>query len=289
MNTSLSTFLTAYKAELEASNKRFNDLMFRRALNAKIDLSCIDRIMQGIEDDQPRFNKWCEIMAKRKQDEEDQICCVCYECEADQPLKCSHKLCPTCYDKLTQCPLCRKCYKEPVDEREVWVRAFLANIERVQGLMDENDEWYQRPVDVFLTNRNNCFRVCFRSPAIAQEWLHNRGIVNYGQPGSRNMIELESIDEVIDLMQLMVQLGRRFEMILSHPIHRVVVTNQDNGRFKADCTTLRHAWNLKNYIGVGRCRYCGSGHQNLVIDIPCLFELMSFLSLPTHIQVQEPY
>jgi hypothetical protein len=56
MNTSLSIFLTAYKTELEASNKRFNDLMFRRALNAKIDLSCIDRIMQGIKDDQPRFD-----------------------------------------------------------------------------------------------------------------------------------------------------------------------------------------------------------------------------------------
>ena len=60
MNTSLNTFLTEYKTELEASNKRFNDLMFRRALITKIDLTCIDHIIQGIEDDQPRFNKWCE-------------------------------------------------------------------------------------------------------------------------------------------------------------------------------------------------------------------------------------
>jgi hypothetical protein len=276
-------------SDLEASNKRFNDLMFRRALNTKIDMTCIDRINQGIQNDKPRFDKWCEIMAKRKQDEEDKLCCVCYECEADQPLKCSHKLCPTCYDKLTQCPLCREQFKEPVDEREVWTRAFLADIERVQRLVNEDDEWYQRPVDVFLTNRNNRFRVCLRSPAIAQEWLHTRGIINYGQPGSRNMIELESIDEVIVLMQLMVQLGRRFEMMLSHPIHRVVVTNQDNGRFKADCATLRHAWNLKHYIGVSRCHYCGSGHQNLVIYIPSLFDLMSFLSLPIEIQAQEPY
>ena len=134
MNICLNTFLTEYKTELEASNKRFNDFMFRRALNTKIDLTCIDRIIQGIEDDQPRFNKWCENMAKRKQDDEDKICCVCYECEADQPLKCSHKLCPTCYDKLTQCPLCREQFKEPVDEdfeypdgydvgNDVWLRS----------------------------------------------------------------------------------------------------------------------------------------------------------------------
>ena len=133
MNTSLNTFLTEYKAELEANNKRFNDLMFRRALNATIDLSCIDRIIQGIADDQPGFNKWCEKMAKRKQDDEDKICCVCYECEADKPLKCSHKLCPTCYDKLTQFPLCREQFKEPVEEyfeypdgydvgNDVWLR-----------------------------------------------------------------------------------------------------------------------------------------------------------------------
>ena len=287
MNTSLNTFLTEYKTELEASNKRFNDLMFRRALITKIDLTCIDHIIQGIEDDQPRFNKWCEIMAKRKQDEEDKICCVCYECEADQPLKCSHKLCPTCYDKLTQCPSCREQFKEPVDEGEVWARAFLADIERVQRLVNEDDEWYQRPLDLLITNRSNRFRVCFRNPVLAQQWLDTRGIINNSQ--GRNMIDLENIDDVIDLMRRMVQLGRRFEMILNHPIHRVVVTNQDNGRFKADCTTLRHAWNLKNYIGVGRCQYCGSGHQNLVIDIPCLFELMSFFSLAIEIQVQEPY
>jgi hypothetical protein len=287
MNTCLNTFLTEYKTESEANDKRFNDLMFRRALNTKIDMTCIDRIKQGIEDDQPRFNKWCEIMAKRKQDEEDKICCVCYECEADQPLKCSHKLCPTCYDKLTQCPLCREQFKEPVDEHEVWARAFLADIERVQRLVNEDDEWYQRPLDLLITNRSNRFRVCFRSPALAQQWLHTRGTVNNSQ--GRNMIDLENIDDVIDLMRRMVQLGRRFEMILSHPIHRVVVTNQDNGRFKADCSTSNHMWNLYQYIGVSRCRYCGSGYQHVVIDIPSLIDLMSFLSLPIETQVQEPY
>jgi hypothetical protein len=274
---------------MEADNKRFIDLMFQRALNIKIDLTCIDRIMQGIKDDQPRFDKWCEIMAKRKQDEEDKLCCVCYDLEANQPLKCSHKLCPTCYDKLTQCPLCRTRYKEPVDEREAWARALLADIERVQRLVNEDDEWYQRPLDLFITNRNDRFRVCFRTQWICQEWLLDRNITNYSQPGGRNMIDLESVDDVIDLMRLMVQLGRRFDMILSHPVHRVVVTNQENGRFKVDCSTSDHMWNLYQYIGVSRCRYCGSGNQHVVIDIPCLSELMSFLSLPFHVQARAPY
>jgi hypothetical protein len=108
MNTNLNTFLAAYTVELEASNKRFNDLlfrralntkidltcidrikqgiqddhprfdslMFRRALNTKIDLSCVDRIMQGIEDDRPRFDKLCEIIGKRKQNKDDKLCCI---------------------------------------------------------------------------------------------------------------------------------------------------------------------------------------------------------------------
>ena len=60
----LNQFLPGYIADMEADNKRFIDLMFERALIIKIDLSCIDRIMQGIKDDQPRFDKWCEVMAK---------------------------------------------------------------------------------------------------------------------------------------------------------------------------------------------------------------------------------
>ena len=72
----LNKFIAEYTADMEADNRRFTDLMFQRALNIKIDLTCIDRIMQGIKDDQPRFDKWCEVMAKRKQDEEDKICCV---------------------------------------------------------------------------------------------------------------------------------------------------------------------------------------------------------------------
>ena len=61
----LNQFITGYIADMEADNKRFIDLMFERALIIKIDLSCIDRIMQGIKDDQPQFDKWCEVMAKK--------------------------------------------------------------------------------------------------------------------------------------------------------------------------------------------------------------------------------
>jgi len=61
---SLNQFLTGYIADMEADNKRFIDLMFLRAINLNIDLTCIDNIMQGIKDDQPLFDKWCEVMAK---------------------------------------------------------------------------------------------------------------------------------------------------------------------------------------------------------------------------------
>jgi pyruvate-formate lyase-activating enzyme len=62
----LNQFLADYTAKMEADNRRFIDLMFQRALNIKIDLTCIDRIVQGIKDDQPRFDKLCDIMAKHK-------------------------------------------------------------------------------------------------------------------------------------------------------------------------------------------------------------------------------
>jgi hypothetical protein len=155
--------------------------------------------------------------------------------------------------------------------------------------MNENDEWHQRPLDLFITVRNTRFVVCFRTQWICQEWLLDRNIVNFSQPDDGNMIELFDIEDVIDLMEYTTMINRRFEMELSHPLHRVVVTNQENGRFKAACTTLRHAMNLQYYIGRRRCGYCGGGPtQHLIIDIPCLSELMSFLSLPFHVQAQEP-
>ena len=61
----LNKFIAEYTADMEADNRRFIDLMFQRAIIIKIDLSCIDRIMQGIKDDQPQFDKWCEVMAKK--------------------------------------------------------------------------------------------------------------------------------------------------------------------------------------------------------------------------------
>jgi len=61
---SLNQVLTGYIADMEADNKRFIDLLFLRAINLNIDLTCIDNIMQGIKDDQPLFDKWCEVMAK---------------------------------------------------------------------------------------------------------------------------------------------------------------------------------------------------------------------------------
>ena len=143
-------------------------------------------------------------------------------------------------------------------------------------------------LDLCITVRNTRFVVCFRTQWICQEWLIDRNIINFSQPDDGNIIELYDIDDVIDLLQLTVLLGRRFEMVLSHPVHRVVITNQENGRFRAVCTTYRHAWNLYWNIGVSRCSLIGRGHQQEVIDIPCLSELMMFLSLPFHVQVREP-
>ena len=118
--------------------------------------------------------------------------------------------------------------------------------------MDENDAWHRRPIDVFITNYH-------------------------------------SIDEAEDLMRRAVALHQRFEMTLRNRQYSVKVTNQEDGRFKANCNTLAHAWNLKNYVGIGTCRYCGSAGNNFGIDIPSLFRLLIFLSLPIEMQVAEPY
>jgi hypothetical protein len=40
-------------------------------------------------------------------DEEAYNCCVCYEPFANAPLKCVHRLCPECFEKLDTCPQCR--------------------------------------------------------------------------------------------------------------------------------------------------------------------------------------
>ena len=53
-----------------------------------------------------------EIEGRLKADEEEFTCCVCFELFANVKLECSHKLCPTCHDKLDTCPLCRVKFKE---------------------------------------------------------------------------------------------------------------------------------------------------------------------------------
>ena len=45
-------------------------------------------------------------------DEEAYSCCVCYEPFANAPLKCVHRLCPTCFEKLDACPQCRVPFRE---------------------------------------------------------------------------------------------------------------------------------------------------------------------------------
>ena len=53
-----------------------------------------------------------EVEGRLKADEEELTCCVCFELFANVKLECSHKLCPTCHDKLDTCPLCRVRFKE---------------------------------------------------------------------------------------------------------------------------------------------------------------------------------
>ena len=278
MNTSLSTFLTAYKTELEASNKRFNDLMFRRALNTKIDMTCIDRIKQGIQNDKPRFDKWCEIMAKRKQDEEDKICCVCYECEADQPLKCSHKLCPTCYDKLTKCPMCRKCDKEPVDDS-------IAEHERFQRLLAAHIAWNARTIDVKIKMRNaDIFDISFPSVARAvqiQRWLKSRSIryrVN------TNKLSIRGTGNIIGLVRQLVEQNMRVEISIRH----ATVTNQRDGKYQVRCSSMQHVYNLTDYIvDTGNSwggLYTGTCQVSGIENLTCL---MNFLTLPIEQQLQE--
>ena len=275
---SLEQFLSGYIADMEADNKRFIDLLFLRAINLNIDLTCIDNIMQGIKDDQPLFDKWYETMAKQKQDEEDKLCCVCYDLEATQPLKCSHKLCPTCYDKLTKCPMCRTCYKEPV----------------VTQIRDENfvrelatDEWYQRPLDFFITTRSSRFLVCFRSQWFCQQWLFDNNIINWNQQDDGNIIELYDVNDVIDLMECAVMRRLRFQLELSNPIHTVIINNQENRRYRVICNRWRHAMNLQAYIGTGRSGYSSNEPtRHLITDVEYLTDLMRFLSLPVHVQDQ---
>lgn len=65
-------------------------------------------------------------------DEDAQMCCVCYEPFANARLKCVHRLCPECFDKLDTCPMCRTVYKErpPPDDTFHWCN-FYASIRNI--------------------------------------------------------------------------------------------------------------------------------------------------------------
>ena len=52
-----------------------------------------------------------DLENRLKADEEKYMCNVCYEPFANVKLNCPHFLCPTCYDKLDTCPMCRKQFK----------------------------------------------------------------------------------------------------------------------------------------------------------------------------------
>jgi hypothetical protein len=53
-----------------------------------------------------------DIEQRLKADEDKYMCCVCFEPFANASLKCSHKLCPDCFEKLDACPMCRVKFKE---------------------------------------------------------------------------------------------------------------------------------------------------------------------------------
>ena len=55
-----------------------------------------------------------DIEQRLEEDEDKYMRCVCLQPFANAPLKCSRKLCPSCYEKLDTCPLCRVKFKDDV-------------------------------------------------------------------------------------------------------------------------------------------------------------------------------
>jgi len=174
--------------------------------------------------------------------------------------------------------MCRTCYKEPV----------------VTQIRDENfvrelatDEWYQRPLDFFITTRGSRFLVCFRSQWFCQQWLFDNNIINWNQQDDGNIIELYDVNDVIDLMECAVMRRLRFQLELSNPIHTVIINNQENRRYRVICNRWRHAMNLHAYIGTDRSGYSSNEPtRHLITDVEYLTDLMRFLSLPVHVQDQ---
>ena len=66
--------------------------------------------MTNIEKLEANITSNLKQIEKRREEREDKICGVCYDCEATCKLDCVHKLCEKCYPKMDSCPFCRKIY-----------------------------------------------------------------------------------------------------------------------------------------------------------------------------------
>jgi hypothetical protein len=53
-----------------------------------------------------------DLEKRLAEDNEAYSCCVCYEPFANARLKCIHRLCPECFEKLDACPQCRVPFRE---------------------------------------------------------------------------------------------------------------------------------------------------------------------------------
>ena len=90
---------------------------------------------------------------------EDVTCIVCYENEADRVLKCCHKLCGNCYDKLCKCPLCRCYYKSTYDDGYEYENDSEAYIDTDEYLAQEWYEHYKYELDGLTEVLRNTIRV----------------------------------------------------------------------------------------------------------------------------------
>ena len=63
----------------------------------------------------------CELklIQQRREEREDKICGVCYDCQATCKVDCSHKVCQHCYTKMDSCPFCRKTYRFKYDDLDI--------------------------------------------------------------------------------------------------------------------------------------------------------------------------
>ena len=64
--------------------------------------------MVEIEKLEANMTRHLKQIEKIREEREDKICGICYDCEATCKLDCVHKLCEKCYPKMDSCPFCRK-------------------------------------------------------------------------------------------------------------------------------------------------------------------------------------